>query len=63
MNNLEFLWICLTLQHKKMILLHAGGVTGKTFVSCKIFEELALRNEICHGTCPARVGALHLPQG
>jgi hypothetical protein len=36
--------------------LHAGRGTGKTFVTCKIFEELARRNEIW-------VGALHLPQG
>jgi hypothetical protein len=25
----------------KLVLLHAGGGTGKTFVTCKIFEELA----------------------
>jgi hypothetical protein len=48
---------------KKLVLLHAGGGTGKTFVTCKIFEELARRNEICHCMCPTRVGALHLPQG
>ncbi len=48
---------------QKLILLHAGGGTGKTFVTCKIFEELARRNEICCCTCPTRVGALHLPQG
>ena len=29
---------------QKLILLHAGGGTGKTFVTCKIFEELALSN-------------------
>jgi hypothetical protein len=29
---------------QKLILLHAGGGTGKTFVTCKIFEELAGRN-------------------
>jgi hypothetical protein len=48
---------------QKLLLLHAGGGTGKTFVTCKIFEELARRNEICHCTCPTGVGALHLPQG
>ena len=63
MNNSEFLWICLTLQHKKIVLLHAGGRPGKNFVTCKIFEELALCNEICNCTCPTRVGALHLLQG
>ncbi len=42
--------------------MHAGGGTGKTFVTCKIFEELARQNEICHYTCPTRVGASHLPQ-
>jgi hypothetical protein len=26
---------------QKLVLLHAGGGTGKTFVTCKIFEELA----------------------
>jgi hypothetical protein len=31
---------------QKLVLLHAGGGTGKTFVTCKFFEELALRNEI-----------------
>jgi hypothetical protein len=46
-----------------MVLLHAGGGTGKTFVTCKFFEELAKRNEICHCMCPTGVGALHLPQG
>jgi hypothetical protein len=48
---------------QKLVLLHAGGGTGKIFVRCKIFEELALCNETCHCTCPTRVGALHLPQG
>jgi hypothetical protein len=48
---------------QKLALLHAGGGTGKTFVRCKIFEELARGNEICHCTCPTGVGALHLPQG
>jgi hypothetical protein len=48
---------------QKSVLLHAGGGTGKTFVTCKIFEELARRNEICCCTCPTGVGALHLPQG
>jgi hypothetical protein len=48
---------------QQLVLLHAGGGAGKTFVTCKIFEELALHNEICHCTCPTGVGALHLPQG
>ena len=48
---------------QKLVLLHAGGGTGKTFVTCKIFEEMALRNEICRCMCPTGVGALHLPQG
>jgi hypothetical protein len=48
---------------QKLVLLHAGGGTGKTFVTCKIFEELAGRNEICCCTCPTGVDALHLPQG
>ncbi len=48
---------------QKLVLLHAGGGTGKPFVTCKIFEELARRNEICHCMCPTRVGALHLLQG
>jgi hypothetical protein len=48
---------------QQLVLLHPGGGTGKTFVSCNIFEELALRNENCCYTCPAGVGALHLPQG
>ncbi len=32
---------------QKLVFLHAGGGTGKTFVTCKIFEELARQNEIC----------------
>jgi hypothetical protein len=48
---------------QKLVLLHAGGGTGKTFVACKIFEELALHNEICCCTCPTGVDALLLPQG
>ncbi len=48
---------------QKSALLHASGGTGKTFVTCKILEELALRNEICCCTCPTGVGGLHLPQG
>jgi hypothetical protein len=48
---------------QKLVLLHAGGGTGKTFVTCKIFEELARRNEICCCTPPTGVGALHLSQG
>ncbi len=30
---------------QKLVLLHAGGGTGKTVVTCKIFEELAGQNE------------------
>ncbi len=30
---------------QKLVLLHADGGTGKTFFTCKIFEELALRYE------------------
>ncbi len=48
---------------QKLVLLHAGGGTGKTFVTCKIFEELARRNEICRCTCPTGVGASHLLHG
>ncbi len=43
--------------------MHAGGGTGKTFVTCTIFQELASWGEICRCTCPTGVGALHLPQG
>jgi hypothetical protein len=53
----------LDISTQKLVLLHAGGGTGKTFVTCKIFEELARQNEICCCTCPTGVGALHLPQG
>jgi hypothetical protein len=35
----------------------------KTFVTCKIFEKLALCNGICCCACPTGVGASHLPQG
>ncbi len=49
--------------NQKLVLLHAGGGKGKTFVTCVNFEELARRNEICCCTCPTGVGALHLPQG
>ncbi len=48
---------------QKLVLLHVGGGTGKIFVTCKIFEELALRNKICHCTCPTGVGPLHSPTG
>ncbi len=48
---------------QKLVLLHAGGGTGKTFVTCKIIEELARQNEICWCMCPTRVGTSHLPQG
>ncbi len=48
---------------QKLVLLHAGRRTGKTFVTCKIFEEFARQNEICHCMCPTGVGASHLPQG
>jgi hypothetical protein len=37
---------------QKLVLLHAGGGTGKTFVTCKIFEELARQNEICRCNKP-----------
>jgi hypothetical protein len=48
---------------QKLVLLHAGGGTGKTFVTCKIFEKLFMRGEVCRCTCPTGVGASHLPQG
>ena len=63
MNNSEFFVDMLDTSTQKLVFLHAGGGTGKTFVTCKIFEELAKQNEICHCTCPTGVGALHLPQG
>jgi hypothetical protein len=47
----------------KLFLLDAGGGTGKTFVTCKIFEELFMRGEVCQCTCPTGGGASHLPQG
>jgi hypothetical protein len=64
-NNKQFKKIVdmLDTSTQKLVLLHAGGGTGKTFVTCKIFEELASQNEICHCTCPTGIGALHLPQG
>ena len=48
---------------QRLVFLHAGGGTGKTFVTYKIFEMLAKQIEICCCTCPTGVGALHLPQG
>jgi len=45
---------------QKMVLLHAGGGTGKTL---KIFDKLFMCGEICRCTCPTGVGASHLPQG
>jgi hypothetical protein len=42
---------------QKLILLHAGGGTEKTFVTWKIFEELALHNEICCWTI--QLGLVH----
>jgi hypothetical protein len=53
----------LDISTQKLVLSHAGGGTGKTFVTCKIFVEFARRNEICCCTCPTGVGASHLPQG
>ncbi len=53
----------LDISTQKLVLLHAGVGTGKTFVTCKIFEELARQNEICRCTCPTGVDSLHLPQG
>ncbi len=47
---------------QKLVLMHACGGTGKTFVTCKVFQELASRGEICRCTCPTGVGASHLPQ-
>jgi hypothetical protein len=48
---------------QKLVLLHAGGGTENTFVTCKIFEELFMRGEVCHCTCPTGVRASLLPQG
>ncbi len=62
MNNSEFFVDMFDTSTQKLVFLHAGGGTGKTFVTRKIFEELARQNEICHCTCPTGVGALHLPQ-
>ncbi len=62
-NNSEFFVDMLDTSTQKLVLLHAGGGTRKTFVTGKIFEELALCNKICHCTCPTGVSALHLSQG
>ncbi len=48
---------------QKLVFMHAGGGTGKTFVTCKIYQELASWGEICRCTCPTGVGASHLPHG
>jgi hypothetical protein len=62
-EQLEIFVDMLDTSTQKLVLLHAGRGTGKTFVTCKIFEELARRNEICHCMCPTGVGVLHLLQG
>jgi hypothetical protein len=36
-----FFWDMLDNSTQKLVLLHAGEGTGKTFVTCKIFEEFA----------------------
>jgi hypothetical protein len=48
---------------QKLVFMHAGRGTGKTFITCKSFQELASQGEICRCMCPAGVGASHLPQG
>ncbi len=48
---------------QKLVFMHAGGGTGKTFITCKKIQELASQGEICRCTCPTVVGASHLPQG
>jgi hypothetical protein len=64
MNDEQFgIFVDMLDNSTQKLVLHAGGGTGKTFVRCKTFEELARQNEICHCTCPTRVGTLHLPQG
>ncbi len=32
---------------QKLVFMHAGGGTGKTFVTCKNFQELAYQDKIC----------------
>jgi hypothetical protein len=52
---------------QKLVLLHAGGGTGPTFVTCKIFKELARRigNLFLHmsnwGGCFALTTRLNFP--
>ena len=41
MNDSDFFVDMLDTSTQKLVFLHEGGVTGKTFVTCKIFEELA----------------------
>jgi hypothetical protein len=48
---------------QKLVFMHAGGGTEKTFVTCKKIQELASQGEICNCTCPMGVGASHLSQG
>ncbi len=48
---------------QKLVIIHAGGGTGETFVTCKIFQELASWGEICRCTCLTGVDASHLPHG
>ena len=45
-----------------LVFIHAGGGTGKTYVTSKIIQKLASRGEICHCICPTSVGASHLRQ-
>ena len=51
------------ISQQKLVLLHAGGGTGKKYVTCKSFDEVFMQGEICHCTCPTGVGASHLLQG
>jgi hypothetical protein len=48
---------------QKLVFMHAGGGAGKTFVTCKIIQELASWGEICCCTRPTGVGVSHLLQG
>jgi hypothetical protein len=63
MNNLKFLWICLTLQHRNWYYCMQGEGQEKLFLHVKSLKSWLEGYEICCCTCPTGVGALHLPQG
>ncbi len=63
MSNSDFLWICLTIQHRSWYYCMQVEEQEKLLLHVKSLKSWPDEMKFAVFTCPTGVGALHLPQG